>query len=180
MKAIFVLVLLLISPWTHAGTENYAINPGDLLEITVWDEEKLHKEVRVLPDGTISFPLSGVIKVAGKSAGAIQTELTEKLKPYIAEPVVNVSVKAVEGNVVYALGQVKKPGQFIMTQSMNMMQLLSLAGGLSQFAKADDIVILRRHEKGSEAIRFKYSELEGGEALDKNYLLSSGDVVVVP
>jgi polysaccharide export outer membrane protein len=164
----------------YSATENYTVNPGDLLEITVWDEEKLHKEVRVLPDGTVSFPLSGIIKVAGKSAESIQVELTEKLKPFIAEPVVNVSVKSADGNVVYVLGHVQKPGQFVMARSMNIMQLLSLAGGLAQFAKGDDIIVLRKQDKQSEAIRFKYSDLEGGESLEKNYLLNSGDVIVVP
>lgn len=158
----------------------YRINPGDVLQISIWKEEELQREVRVLPDGSISFPLAGTLSVAGKSVTTIQSELTQKMVAYIADPVVNVSIKDVAGNVVYVIGQVKTPGQFIMYQPMDMMQILSLAGGLTTFAKANDIIILRQSKNGSEAIEFEYGELEDGEELDKNHLLKSGDVIVVP
>jgi len=161
-----------------AGT--YKINPGDILQISVWKEEELQREVRVLPDGSIGFPLAGIVFIAGKDIATVQAELTKKMADYIADPVVNISITEVSGNIVYVIGQVNNPGQFIMYQPMDMMQILSLAGGLTTFAKANDIIILRHGEKGREVIEFEYGELEDGDDLDKNHLLKSGDVVVVP
>jgi polysaccharide export outer membrane protein len=180
MSFILRIIFLLLFCFQTLKAEPYQINAGDILEVSVWREETLQKELRVLPDGTISFPLSGVIKVAGKSVDAVREELTKKLSKYITDPVVSVAVKAAEGNVVYVLGQVKTPGHFVMNQQMDVMQILSLAGGLTPFAKANDIVILRRNSTGTEAIKFKYGELEDGEGLNNNHLLKSTDVIVVP
>lgn len=164
----------------HADSNQYTVNSGDILDISVWNEEALQKEVRVLPDGSISFPLAGSISVAGKSISQIQSILKERLAELIADPVVNISVKSAEGNSIYVIGQVKKPGQFVMYQPMDVMQMLSLAGGLTAFAKANDIVILRRNGDKSESIAFKYGEVEDGDKLENNHLLRSGDVIVVP
>jgi len=176
-----MLLPLMLTSTAHAvERDQYKINPGDILEISVWGEEKLNKELRVLPDGSISFPLAGTLAIAGKSINAVQKELTQRLTQNLNEPEVNVAVKAVEGNMVYVIGQVNKPGNFIMYQPMDVMQILSLAGGLTTFAKTNDILVLRRSDKGPIAIRFKYGELEDGDNLDGNHRLQSGDVVVVP
>lgn len=164
----------------RADFYQYTVNPGDILDISVWNEEALQQELRVLPDGSISFPLAGNFQVAGKSIDQIEVVLKERLAEYIADPVVNISVKSVEGNAIYVIGQVKKPGQFVMYQPMDVMQMLSLAGGLTAFAKANDIVILRRNGDKSEAIEFEYSDAEDGDKLENNHLLQSGDVIVVP
>jgi polysaccharide export outer membrane protein len=179
-KALFVMAISLFYQTIFAETEKYLINPGDILEISVWNEDALKREVRVLPDGSIGFPLTGTITAAGRSVEDLKKELTEKLTEYIAEPVVNIAVKAAEGNAVYVTGQVKAPGKFIMTHPMDVMQILSLAGGLTPFAKGDDIVILRKSSKGAESIKFEYSDLEDGKGLAKNHVLKSGDVIVVP
>jgi polysaccharide biosynthesis/export protein len=180
MKTFFLLVISVFFTVAYAEPNSYTVNPGDILDISVWNEEALQKEVRVLPDGSISFPLAGNLSVTGKTILQIQTALVEKLKTLIADPVVNVSVKATEGNTINVIGQVKAPGQFIMYQPMDVMQALSLAGGLTAFAKANDIIIIRKNEKSSEALKFRYGDLEDGDELDKNYLLKSGDVIVVP
>ncbi len=161
-------------------TESYTINPGDVLEISVWKELELQREIRVLPDGYISFPLAGSIKVSGLKIPQAKNRLVEKLSEFISDPVVNISVKSVEGNIVYVIGQVQRPGQFPMYQPLDVMQLLSLAGGLTPFAKSNDILILRRTENGSKAIEFEYGELEDGDDLETNLVLKSGDVIVVP
>jgi polysaccharide export outer membrane protein len=180
MKTFFLLVISVFFTTAHAEPGVYTVNPGDILEISVWNEEALQKEVRVLPDGSISFPLAGNLSVAGKSIPQIQAVLKEKLAPLIADPVVHVSVKATEGNTVNVIGQVKSPGQFVMYQPMDVMQALSLAGGLTAFAKANDIIVIRKSDKGSEALKVRYGDLEDGDDLDKNHLLKSGDVIVVP
>ena len=180
-KVLLTLAMCLFYQASVAEAEKYLINPGDILEISVWNEDTLKREVRVLPDGSIGFPLTGTISAAGRSVDALKKELTEKLTEYIAEPVVNIAVKSTEGNAVYVTGQIKNPGKFIMTEPMNVMQVLSLAGGLTAFAASDDIVILRKGNKGAaESIKFEYSDLEEGNALSKNHLLKSGDVIVVP
>jgi len=158
----------------------YKINAGDVLDISVWKEEELQREIRVLPDGNISFPLVGEIVVAGNTLTAVREQMVKKLSEYITDPVVNISVKSSEGNSVYVIGQVKQPGQFIMYQPLDVMQVLSLAGGLTTFAKANDIRILRRTEQGPTSIEFEYGELEDGDELASNIVLKSGDVVVVP
>jgi polysaccharide export outer membrane protein len=177
---IFLLLAFVHYQNVNADSEKYLINPGDVLDISVWNEEALKREVRVLPDGSIGFPLTGIISAAGKTVEELKKELTEKLTEYIAEPVVNVAVKAAEGNAIYVTGQVKTPGRFIMTDAMNVMQALTLAGGLTPFADQDDIVILRKTSKGTESLKFEYSDLEEGKGLAKNHLLKSGDVIVVP
>ena len=158
----------------------YTVNSGDILDISVWNEDALKRVIRVLPDGYISFPLVGEIAVSGASLPHIKQQLTEKLARFIADPVVNISVQSAEGNIVYVIGQVKRPGQFVMYQPLDVMQVLSLAGGLTAFAQANDIVILRRTDNGKAAIEFEYGALEEGDELDSNILLKSGDVIVVP
>jgi polysaccharide biosynthesis/export protein len=179
-KAMFFLAMSFFYQPSYADADKYLINPGDVLEISVWNEDALKREVRVLPDGSIGFPLTGTIPAAGRSIDDLKKELTTKLTEYIAEPVVNIAVKSAEGNAVYVTGQVKAPGKFIMIEPMNVMQVLSLAGGLTPFAAEDDIVILRKNSKGAESIKFEYSDLEDGEGLTKNHILKSGDVIVVP
>lgn len=179
-KALLILVASLLSQTCFAETEKYLINPGDILEISVWNEDALKREVRVLPDGSIGFPLTGTLTAAGRPIDDLKKELTQKLTEYISEPVVNIAVKSAEGNAVYVMGHVNTPGKFIMTEPMNVMQILSLAGGLSPFAAENDIIILRKGSKGSESIKFEYSDLEEGKGLTKNHILKSGDVIVVP
>lgn len=183
-KLIKALVFLAISFCCQTGfagePEKYLINAGDILDISVWNEEALKREVRVLPDGSIGFPLAGTVTAAGRTVDDLKKELTGKLTEYIAEPVVSIAVKSADGNAVFVTGQVKTPGKIQMIEQMNVMQALSLAGGLTPFADSDDIVILRKTAKGSESIKFEYSDLEEGKSLNKNHILKSGDVIVVP
>lgn len=179
-KLVLVLIVALYSQTSFAGADKYLINAGDILDISVWNEEALKREVRVLPDGSIGFPLAGTVLAAGRTVDDLKKELTVKLTEFIAEPVVNIAVKSAEGYAVYVTGQVKAPGKFIMTEQMNVMQVLSLAGGLTPFAAQNDIVILRKTGKDAESLKFEYSDLEDGKGLNKNHLLKSGDVIVVP
>lgn len=173
--------LLICQVTTYANENPYKINSGDVLEISVWKEKELQREIRVLPDGHISFPLVGDLAAAGLTLTQVKDVIAKKLAKFISDPVVNISVKAVDGNMVYVLGQVKQPGQFNMYQPLDVMQVLSLAGGLTTFAKANDIIILRRDEKGgSQSIKIEYGEFEEGNDLEKNIVLKSGDVIVVP
>jgi polysaccharide export outer membrane protein len=177
------LVAVLILSWSAAAVaaenNNYTLNPGDVLDISVWREEDLQRQVLLLPDGTISFPLAGRISAAGRTTGEVQEEITQRLDKYIPDAVVTVSVLNVSGNKIYVIGAVNNPGEFQVVQPTNVMQALSLAGGLTPFAGEDSIKILRREGDQELAFPFHYSDVKRGEELNMNIPLKSGDVIVV-
>lgn len=182
MKIIKVLMVCAL-PGLFSGVsaqETYRLNPGDILQISVWNEEALQQEVMVLPDGTISFPLVGILKVANKTPEQVQGEIKQKLSRLIPDPEINLSVSAVAGNNVFIIGKVITPGRFPMSRSTDVVQALSLAGGFTPYAKTEDIQILRRTGKKQKVIRFDYTKIADGEALETNILLQSGDTIVVP
>lgn len=176
------LALSLIS--THAlsatPSDAYLIEPGDVLEISVWREEDLTKPVVVRPDGGLSFPLVGNVQASGKSVEQLQNEVAEKLKKYIPDPSVTVAVQELSGNKVYVIGKVTRPGEFPVTRNVDVVQALSMAGGMTPYAAANKIRILRRNGGKQTAIPFAYGDIEKGESLDQNIILKAGDVVVVP
>jgi polysaccharide export outer membrane protein len=176
-----LLFFALVSvPAARGQEQSYAVKPGDLLQIAVWKEPELQRPVLVRPDGQFSFPLAGELDARGKSVSELQKLLTDRLKKFIADPVVTVSVQEVKGNKVYVIGQVTKPGEFIVNPSVDVMQALSMAGGLTAFAEQSNIVVLRRRSGQQTAIPFKYGEVLKGRELQQNIMLEAGDVVVVP
>lgn len=158
----------------------YLIQPGDVLQVSVWKEPDLQQEVLVRPDGGISFPLAGDLSVNGLSVAQVADAIAEQIKRYIPDPVVTVVTKAIGGNKVYVVGKVNRPGEFQFSRPLDVMQALSMAGGTTPFASLSDIRILRREGGKQLAVRFDYTDIENGKALDKNILLRSGDTVVVP
>lgn len=180
--AFFIGCLLgLSNPTIGFAGDGYRLNPGDKLEIAVWQDEKLHTEVVVLPDGTISFPLVGHVPAAGKTTGELVALLRERLGQFIPGPEINIRLLAAEGNSIYVIGQVAHPGVIVMKGPLDVMQALSMAGGLTVFAKKNNIRILRRGADGStKTLPFEYGDVEDGEKLESNILLQSGDTIVVP
>lgn len=175
-----LLVLVLLALPVSARADPYQLNAGDVLDIAVWKEESMQRQVLILPDGTISFPLAGHLAAAGRTAAEVQDELVKRIKTYIPEPVVTVSVASVGGNAIYVIGQVKLPGRFNVTSQIDVMQALSLAGGLTPFGDEDGIKVLRRENNKQTAVAFDYSAVKKGKKLEANILLRPGDVVVVP
>lgn len=165
---------------TYAQEAAYSVKPGDLLQVSVWKEPELQRPVLVRPDGAFSFPLAGEVDARGKSVSDLQKLITERLRKFISDPVVTVSVQEVRGNKVYVIGQVNKPGEFIVNPSVDVMQALSMAGGGTAFASLANIVVLRRKSGQQTAIPFKYTEVLKGRELEQNIMLEPGDVVVVP
>lgn len=165
---------------TSASGNDYRVLPGDILQVSVWKEPDLQLEVLVRPDAAFSFPLAGDITTKGQSVPDLQRELTRRLSRYISGPVVTVSVKAVLGNKVYVIGQVNRPGEFIVNPRVDVMQALSMAGGTTPFAALNDIKILRRNGNEQIAISFRYNDVVKGKNLSQNIVLQSGDIVVVP
>lgn len=162
------------------ASDRYHIQPGDLLNVSVWKEKDLQGEVLVRPDGGLSFPLAGDVQASGKSVEQLRNELADRLKNYIPDPVVTIAVKQIGGNRIYVLGKVNRPGEFPFSRPVDVMQALSLAGGTTPYAALNDIVILRRDNERVEAIHFHYADVEHGRDLAQNILLRSGDTVVVP
>lgn len=158
----------------------YRIQPGDVLMIAVWKERDLQAELLVRPDGGISFPLAGDLAAGGRTVAQLGDVLGEKLKRYIPDPVVTVTVKSIGGNRVYVLGKVNRPGEFPFSQPLDVMQALALAGGATPFAAVNDIQILRRTGNRLVAVEFHYADVERGRKLEQNIVLRSGDTVVVP
>ena len=158
----------------------YRLQPGDVVTVSVWKEEDLQREVLVRPDGALSFPLAGDLNVNGRTVEELRIDLVERLKRFVPDPVVTVAVKSIGGNRVYVIGKVARPGEFPFSSPIDVMQALSLAGGATPFAQINDIVILRRDNTGQRALPFRYGDVERGRNLQQNFLLKSGDTVVVP
>jgi polysaccharide export outer membrane protein len=159
---------------------DYQIGPEDVLDISVWREETLQRKVVVRPDGGISFPLAGDLQAAGKTAAQLETEISQRLKKYIPEPVVTVAVDQVAGYRIYVLGKVNKPGQFVVGRYVDVLQALTLAEGLTPYASENNIRIVRRENNTETVFPFSYSAVKNGQDLSQNIMLKSNDVVIVP
>ena len=159
---------------------SYLIGPGDVLSISVWKEEGMQQEVLVRPDGEITFPLVGEITAGGLTTKALSAKLVTRLKKYIPHPSVTVSVFKSVSNKIYVVGKVNRPGEFTATGYLDVLQALTMAGGLTPYAESDEIKIIRRTKTGTKMKLFDYDEVVSGERLDMNIILKAGDTVVVP
>lgn len=164
----------------QSDEQGYQIKPGDVLSISVWGEEQLQGTALVTPDGGFSFPLVGHLNARGRTAEEVQQIVRDRLREYVSDPVVTVSLQEINGNTIYVIGQVNNPGEFVLRRSIDVMQALSKAGGTTTFASLNDILILRRQSGGQVALSFRYSDVIKGRRLEQNIQLQSGDVVVVP
>lgn len=188
--AIVITTLMLISSFASAQIEEqaqetgtYKINAGDVLSLQVWNEPTLSSEqFSVRPDGFVSIPVIGELQAGQKTVTELQQLIAEGLSRYLKDaPTVVISVLASNGNLVYVLGKVGRPGAFPINGPMDVTQALAFAGGLNSFAAENKIKILRRNEEGVQrAIRFKYGQIKDGDKLENNIVLKSGDVILVP
>ena len=171
-----------------ATGQPYRINPGDELAISVWGEERLQRQVRVLPDGTFSFPLVGRIVAQGYLPSEIETMITTGLRDqYRGEvPQVTVSVSAASGLQFSIVGRVNSPGAFAPNRYVNILEALSMAGGPTEFANLDNVLIVRKSGDKLEPIRLRLSSLfaRGATASDLDRAniiqINAGDTVIVP
>lgn len=160
----------------------YRIGPEDGLEISVWKDETLKSTVLVRPDGGISFPLVGELAVTGLTATQVRDQIVGRLARFVPDAEVTVSVVRVASYRVYVIGRVNRPGDFAVGRTIDVLQALSLAGGMTPFADDSEIRIIRREGSRQLSIPFDYRRLRkgGGEGLAQNIQLRSGDVVLVP
>lgn len=158
----------------------YKIGPGDVLNISVWKEEGMQLEVLVKPDGGITFPLAGDIRASGLTTTELTTKIQSNLKRYIPNPVVTVSVLQAVSNKIYVVGKVNRPGEYQATRYMDVLQALSIAGGLTPYAESDEIRIIRRINGEKKVYMFDYDEVINGDHLESNIILQAGDTIAVP
>ena len=176
-----LLVLLMLTGVCAAvQDEIYRVGPGDVLEVSVWRDETLSRELIVPPDRVLSFPLIGDVKVAGMAVAEIREAIRKKLSEYVPDASLTVILKSINSLSAFVIGQVKNPGTFPITMETRVMHLLAMAKGLTPFASERDIHVLRHTGGNIEKISFNYREVLRGNNLEQNILLKSGDVVVVP
>jgi polysaccharide biosynthesis/export protein len=163
------------------GAENiYKIGPGDVLEISVWRDDSLTREITVPPDGNIAFPLIGDVAVKQLTVTQLRAKITERLADFIPDATVTVILKNINSLRAYVIGKVRRPGQFAIAMDTTVMQLLSMAEGLNPYANESHIYILRQKNGSTVKIPFDYKRIAKGEGLEQNIVLKRGDVVVVP
>ena len=158
----------------------YRLGAEDIMLISVWKDEQLTREVVVRPDGMFSFPLIGDVQAEDRTVDQIRTDLVQRLTKYIPNANVSVAVNKVASYKVYVVGRVNKPGEYVIGHYADVLQALSLAGGLTPFAKENDIKVMRRVRGEQHAIPFRYGDMRKGRALEQNIVLQRGDVVMVP
>ena len=178
--AFWLLIFMGIACEAKAVETLYSIGPGDTLEISVWRDDTLSREVIVPPDGVISFPLIGDIRVTNMTVAELRNTVSKKLSDYVPDATVTVILKTFNSLRAFVIGKVKNPGMFPITLDTNVMQILSMAGGLNPYASEDNIHILRQIKGSTVKIPFSYSDVLKGRNLEQNIILLRGDVVVVP
>jgi polysaccharide export outer membrane protein len=163
----------------------FLLGPEDVLNVTIWKNQDLSREVVVRPDGMISMPLVGDIQATGLTANLLAKRIAERLTEYLASPIVFVQVKDVNSYFIYVMGEVAKPGKYSLKSYANVMQGISLAGGFTPYAKKNKIKVLRVSADGPNGkhqieIPVQYDEILKGNAVPGNFFLRIGDVIVVP
>lgn len=166
-------------PKAAADAATYVIGPADVLSITVWKEPSLSSTLPVRPDGMISMPLLNDVQAAGFTPMKLAESITSKLKKFIQDPQVSIVMTEVNSKRVYLLGEVGKPGPVPLISGMTVLQVISSAGGLSQFANSKKIYVLRNENGVQRKIAFNYKQALKGE-INQNISLQAGDTVVVP
>jgi len=160
--------------------KEFIIGPEDVLSIFVWHENELTNKVTVRPDGKIGIPLLNDVQASGLTPRQLQENITEGLKKFIAGPQVSVVVQEIRSQVVYITGAITRPGVYALGGPMTVMELLVRAGGIAEFAKSEDIQILRKDADKPHRFRFNYKTYSEGKDYQQNIQLQNGDMVMVP
>jgi polysaccharide biosynthesis/export protein len=170
------------------AASTYRISPGDQLNIYVWGDERLQRDITVLPDGTFAFPLAGTVMAAGHTPNEIEDMLSKMLAPQykgVAQQV-TVSVRAPTGMQYSVIGKVRAPGNFTPTRYVNVINALAQAGGPTEFADVGSIVIMRTTGGRTQVIRTHLSNIikgkpsQGDLSADSVPMIQAGDTVIVP
>ena len=166
-------------PDTKTLLQSATLGADDVIEVRVYREKELSGLYRVGSDGTISYPLVGVVKVAGQTPTELTGNLTKRLKDgFIRDPQVSVFVKEFNSKKVFVLGEVNKPGTFRYEDRMTIVQAVTLAGGLKTLAAKDRLILTRVIDGAEQKFVVPFQDISKG--VSKNVLLRPGDIVFVP
>jgi polysaccharide export outer membrane protein len=174
------LILAVAIGGRGAAWAEYLIGPGDVLQIVVWKHQELSRTVPVRPDGKISVPLLDDVQAAGLTAVGLKEVVAAGLQKYLETPIVTVIVAEVNAYRVTVLGEVKNPGTYALKGRMTIVDVISLAGGFTEFASTRDILVVRRPTAGQQQrVRFNYNRFVSGEDVRHNVVLGAGDTLII-
>jgi polysaccharide export outer membrane protein len=165
---------------TKPHDDTFVIGNDDVLAISVWKEPDISRSVPVRSDGKISLPLAGEVQAAGLTPLGLEKDIAGKLKNYIAEPEVTVMVQQVNSQKFNILGQVARPGSYVIANSATVLDAIAVAGGFRDFAKKKSIYVLRQGASGDSRIPFNYKDVSQGKNMTQNIKLQPGDTIIVP
>jgi polysaccharide biosynthesis/export protein len=160
--------------------EKYLLGPEDMIEVSVWKEPDMTKQLVVQPDGKIFYPLVGEIRAAGKTVKQLQEDISKRLEKFVTDASVTVILLKTQYYKFFVTGKVNKPGEFIAGRPTSVLQAISMAGGLTPFASPRNIKIVRKIGGADEVYLFNYKDVSKGLLLSQDIILQPGDVVVVP
>jgi polysaccharide biosynthesis/export protein len=158
----------------------FTIGPEDVLGILVWRDQEMSGDVTVRPDGMITLPLIRDIKAAGLTPGELADRIQEAVREFVTDASVTVVVRQMNSRRVFITGEVARPGAYALGSSMTVMQLIAIAGGLTEFAQAKSISIMRVEAGRTKTFPFDYKDVAKGKKAQQNIVLKPGDTVVVP
>lgn len=167
-------------PEVAVDSDQYIIGPEDVLHIHVWKEEVLTRTVSVRMDGKISLPLVQDIKAAGLTPLQLKEVVSRKLKEFIENPIVSVTVVEANSFKVYVMGQVKNPGVFRLRSETTVFHIIPLAGGFTEWANQKKIVIIRKEDGREKRIKVNYKKILSGSDPGSDVILKTGDTIIVP
>jgi polysaccharide export outer membrane protein len=165
---------------TPQDQEKYLLGPEDVIEVSVWKEPDMTKQLVVQPDGKIYYPLVGEIRAAGKTVKQLQEEISKRLEKFVTDASVTVILLKTQYYKFYVTGKVNKPGEFLAGRPTSVLQAIAMAGGLTPFASPTQIKIVRKVAGQDEVYNFDYKDVSRGNLLYQNIILQPGDTVVVP
>lgn len=159
---------------------HYLIGAQDVLDVSVWKEPDLSRQVPVRPDGKISLPLLNDVQAAGLTPTELAGQVTTGLEKFMTSPQVTVIVSQINSQRIYILGEVPRVGAYVLLPGMTVLQALSNAGGFTPFSNLKSIYVLRQENGKPQKYFFNYKEVISGKKTEQNIELKAGDTIVVP
>jgi polysaccharide export outer membrane protein len=192
-----VLIIILIAPQIFAGDKitsapnqksltrveetSYKIGGGDILQVTTWREPDFSlEEILVRIDGKITLPLLDDIQAAGLTSLELKKDIQRKLKKFVGNPNVTVTVRSPASQKFYILGEVAQTGEYALTKELTVLQAFALAGGFTEWASKKEIILLRREEGKEKIIRVNYKNIIKGKDFSQNVRIKANDTIIVP
>lgn len=171
------------APTTPQGIQppaDYVVGANDALDVVFWSEKDMSASVVVRPDGKISLPLLNDVDAAGLTPEQLRSRVTQLAGKFVEDPTVTVVVKAINSRKVFITGMVGRPGPYPLVEPTTVLQLISTAGGLQEYAKKENIRVIRQENGRTTTYRFNYKQVAEGKSLAQNIALKPGDTIIVP